>query len=248
MGLCLGCERQYIMLITMFTSGAPPLHCVFPAELNQFFLYLSAFNFNIDITAPEVRDVTLLFHSLHHLTLAPAQYTVMHQTFRITHNTKCRCQRMNERSVVFFCLPAQCAIPSFGYKTKWSFVQLLPACALGLLLLFHVFQLVRKGLILRRKTKLYTHVPAMVGTALVMMYYLYLNLTRSVLDIFNCQPTVPPDGHMYLRTYLTILLLECYGMSCLNRFPAHLGACVCEHAHGVAVAAVVVHVLSSLME
>jgi hypothetical protein len=25
-----------------------------PAELNQFFLMLSAFNFNIDITAPEV--------------------------------------------------------------------------------------------------------------------------------------------------------------------------------------------------
>lgn len=30
-------------------------------------------------------------------------------------------------------------------------------------------------------------------------YYLYLNLTRSVLDIFNCQPTTPPDGHTYLR-------------------------------------------------
>jgi hypothetical protein len=34
-------------------------------------------------------------------------------------------------------------------------------------------------------------------------YYLYLNLTRSVLDIFNCQPTTPPDGHTYLRKWCT---------------------------------------------
>ncbi len=54
---------------------------------------------------------------------------------------------------------------------------------------------------LGRKSKLNSHVPSLVGTTLVMLYYLYLNLTRSVLDIFNCQPTSPPDGHTYLRTF-----------------------------------------------
>jgi hypothetical protein len=34
---------------------------------------------------------------------------------------------------------------------------------------------------------------------LTMMYFLYLLLTRSILDIFNCSPTDPPDGKMYLQ-------------------------------------------------
>jgi hypothetical protein len=34
---------------------------------------------------------------------------------------------------------------------------------------------------------------------LTMMYFLYLFLTRNVLDIFNCAPTDPSDGHTYLQ-------------------------------------------------
>jgi hypothetical protein len=37
------------------------------------------------------------------------------------------------------------------------------------------------------------------GMFLTMMYFLYLFLTRNVLDIFNCAPTDPPDGHTYLQ-------------------------------------------------
>ncbi len=94
----------------------------------------------------------------------------------------------------------QCVVPNVGFKSKWFFVEGLPVAAIALFLLLHVVQYIRKRLILRRKKKVHSHVPALVGTSLVMLYYLYLNLTRSVLDIFNCQPTTPPDGHMYLRT------------------------------------------------
>jgi hypothetical protein len=31
---------------------------------------------------------------------------------------------------------------------------------------------------------------------------MYLFLTRSTLDIFNCAPTNPPDGHLYLQVVL----------------------------------------------
>jgi hypothetical protein len=70
-----------------------------------------------------------------------------------------------------------------------------------LFLVMHIVQYLKKRFILGRRNKLHSHVPVLVGTSLVMMYYLYLNLTRSVLDMFNCQPTTPPDGHTYLRTY-----------------------------------------------
>ncbi len=33
---------------------------------------------------------------------------------------------------------------------------------------------------------------------LVMFYFLYLYLTRTIFDIFNCAPTEPSDGHEYL--------------------------------------------------
>ena len=91
-------------------------------------------------------------------------------------------------------------MPTFGYKTKWAFVEGLPLVALSLLLLTHVFLVVKKRILFGRKDKINSHLPALVGTALTMMYYLDLNLTRSVLDMFNCQQSSPPDGHKYLRT------------------------------------------------
>ncbi len=115
--------------------------------MQSLYLMLSAFNFNINIAAPE------------------------------------------------------CAMPNLQYSTKWMFVEGLPLAAMSAFLLLHTLQYIRKRVCLRRKSKLHSHLPALVGTTLVMMYYLYLNLTRSVLDVFNCQPTTPPkDGKLYLRT------------------------------------------------
>ena len=34
---------------------------------------------------------------------------------------------------------------------------------------------------------------------LVRRYFLYLFLTRTTLDVFNCAPTDPPDGKLYLQ-------------------------------------------------
>jgi hypothetical protein len=125
------------------------------------YIWLSAFNFNIDVTAPE------------------------------------------------------CAIPNLGFSTKWLFIEGLPLAALTMFTLCHVLLYVKKRFLLGRKRKLHSHLPALVGTSLVMMYYLYLNLTRSVLDIFNCQPTQPDtDGKTYLRTIHS--LLPCVHASALR--------------------------------
>jgi hypothetical protein len=95
-------------------------------------------------------------------------------------------------------------MPNVDFKSKWFFMQALPMSAMSLFGLLHIVQYLRKRCLLGRSKKLNSHVPALVGTSLVMMYYLYLNLTRGVLDIFNCQPTTPPDGHLYLRECLLV--------------------------------------------
>ena len=79
-------------------------------------------------------------------------------------------------------------------------MELLPLCVGAAFCLIHVVNYLRKKYFLGRSRKLYSHVPALVGTMLTMMYYLYLNLTRSILDVFDCQPTTPSDGHLYMRT------------------------------------------------
>jgi hypothetical protein len=33
----------------------------------------------------------------------------------------------------------------------------------------------------------------------VLLYLLYLYITRTVLDVFDCTPTSPPDGFTYLK-------------------------------------------------
>ena len=50
-----------------------------------------------------------------------------------------------------------------------------------------------------RKSQRNSHLSTMIGSLLVMFYYLYLYLTRTTLDVFNCAPTDPPDGHEYLE-------------------------------------------------
>ncbi len=67
-------------------------------------------------------------------------------------------------------LPPQCAMPDIGFKSKWVFVEGLPVAAVTLFLLFHFIQVVKKRVILGRKSKLNSHVPSLVGTTLVMMY------------------------------------------------------------------------------
>ncbi len=97
-------------------------------------------------------------------------------------------------------------MPSISYASKWYFSEGVPAAVLCSFFLFHVASYAHKKYILRRNRKLLTHVPALVGTALTLMYYLYLNLTRGILDIFNCQPIIKEDGSNDGQTYLRTLL------------------------------------------
>jgi hypothetical protein len=51
----------------------------------------------------------------------------------------------------------------------------------------------------KRTHKLHSHVSTLVSVAVTVMYFLYLFLTRAILDVFNCSPTDPFDGFTYLE-------------------------------------------------
>lgn len=96
----------------------------------------------------------------------------------------------------------ECAIPDFGFERKWFSIEILPISLAGLFLIIHVYLYLYKWLCLRRdRKKRNTHVDTLVATVLIMMYYLYLVLTRTILDVFNCGPTDPPDpeGRVFLQ-------------------------------------------------
>ena len=118
---------DYFQILALFATS----RVTWPATIKEIFTLMSAFNFNLEITAPE------------------------------------------------------CSFPELGFKLKWMLIMALPLAALTLFGLLHVSLVGYKFLILGRRKKLNRHAPAMVGTILVMMYYLYLYLTRTTLDVFN---------------------------------------------------------------
>jgi hypothetical protein len=94
----------------------------------------------------------------------------------------------------------ECLIPDVSYKAKFWFIMLLPLSVGGLLALNYVLVLAYKALILGQdKRRSHDHAPALVSSTLVLLYILYLYLTRTILDVFNCTPTSPPDGYTYLQ-------------------------------------------------
>lgn len=98
------------------------------------------------------------------------------------------------------CAP-ECTMPNISFSGKFLFIQLLPLAACAIFLLLHLVKYVDKRFIKGRRKKLHSHVAALIATGLVLFYYLYLLLTRTSLDIFNCNPTVPcwQQGGLHLQ-------------------------------------------------
>ena len=75
----------------------------------------------------------------------------------------------------------------------------VPLLAFGFLGLIYVLLYLYKLLILRYPSgKRHGHLNSVVATNIVIIYVLYIFVTRQTLDIFNCAPTDPPDGNLYM--------------------------------------------------
>ena len=84
------------------------------------------------------------------------------------------------------------------YAQKWFLVQAIPIALAGLFVTIFAAAYFQKRVIKRRTTRLTSHLPKLIGSCLVMMYYLYLYETRTIFDVFNCTPTDPDDGNSYI--------------------------------------------------
>jgi hypothetical protein len=95
----------------------------------------------------------------------------------------------------------ECIVPDLNYKQKFWFIMLLPL-SVGGLLLGGVWTglYIYKGFIMgQSKRERKSHTPALVSSVLALLYILYLYLTRTIFDVFTCNPTYPPDGRLYLN-------------------------------------------------
>ena len=134
---------DYFQVLAMFASMAVQ----WPAPILALMRFLSAFNLNIEIVAPE------------------------------------------------------CLIPNLSYTYKFAFIMTLPLAIAAVFALAYAWLVVWKRCLrgIRDRRKVYSHRPALFSSTLVLFYLMYLYLTRTVLDVFDCTPTVPPDGNTYLR-------------------------------------------------
>jgi len=139
---------DYFQVLALFYASKVK----WPPALEHMFQYLSAFNFNIDLTAPE------------------------------------------------------CTVPNVTYAMRWSLTEALPLGALVIFVLMHMVRYLKKRCVDRRTNKLHSHGSALLATGLTMFYYLYLYITRTTLEVFNCSPTDPPDG----KTYMSAEFIPCY--------------------------------------
>jgi hypothetical protein len=77
--------------------------------------------------------------------------------------------------------------------------MLLPLSVGALLGLIFVLVWLYKALVMgKAKRDWFTHRHALAASTLALLYILYLYLTRTIFDVFNCTPTFPPDGYTYL--------------------------------------------------
>jgi hypothetical protein len=96
-------------------------------------------------------------------------------------------------------LAPECSYPDLAFETKWLFIEFMPVFFFLMVLAVYFAQYFKKRFILQRTAKLHNHGHRVVGMSLLCFYYLYLYLSRNTLEIFNCQPTDPPDGHEYME-------------------------------------------------
>jgi len=143
---------DYFQVLALFAQSK----ILWPPGMIKLFNFLSIFNFNIDISAPE------------------------------------------------------CLVPNLEYELKWWLTEMLPIAAALVLLFTHIWFTTYKFAKRGKKTKLTSHVNRLIAVYLVMFYYLYLNVTKKALDIFNCNPPEYPDGFKYT----SFSSLECEGGLC----------------------------------
>ena len=92
----------------------------------------------------------------------------------------------------------ECAFPDITFTTKWSMIQSVPLISIVLMLVGHAIRLVVRK-VQHRRTSWRGGLALISGNTMLLLYCIFLPMTKSILDVFNCSPTIPPDGYMYME-------------------------------------------------
>jgi hypothetical protein len=94
----------------------------------------------------------------------------------------------------------ECAVPNVSVEQKLNLVLALPLVLCSLIVfssaVHGVWSMAIQGAM--RKKTLQSSLAASIGPLITLLYFMYLLVARQALDIFNCSPTVPPDGNLYM--------------------------------------------------
>jgi hypothetical protein len=109
----------------------------------------------------------------------------------------------------------ECLVPDVSFKTKWGIIMALPVAVFLIFFLLHNISWCWIRVVKRQRIKK-DRSHALKSASVLLMYFLYLYLTRTILDIFNCVPSpkVPPerDGRGKIITYLQAAQTEPCGI------------------------------------
>jgi hypothetical protein len=75
----------------------------------------------------------------------------------------------------------------------------------------------------RGRKELFGSLSLLVSSLLILMYLLYLYMTRTIIEVFNCAPTTPPDGKLYLTAVFEECTTPISGTQATLMLPAILG-------------------------
>ena len=101
----------------------------------------------------------------------------------------------------------ECLISNLEFPAKFYFTESMPFMALGILMVVHIIYTIQKVYKNGRRVKWLSHVGRLVGIYILIIYVLYLSLTKYALDVFDCNPLSPDDGY----SYTTFSSLSCDG-------------------------------------
>ena len=118
----------------------------------------------------------------------------------------------------------ECWNVEVSYTDKWLAIELLPLFLGTFFSLMFMSKYLQKRFLQKRTTRLTSHLPKLIGSTLLTMYYLYLYITQTTFNVFNCVNSEPDDGNSYMAS----IDAKCYesGGIHLRLLPWAILACI----------------------
>jgi hypothetical protein len=94
----------------------------------------------------------------------------------------------------------ECLLPSITYVQKWGLIVGLPFLLAGIFGVVFLLSVAKRYLVngVRVRRELWGGSGFLVAGVLILSYLFYLYMCRTIVEVFNCVPTSPPDGNLYL--------------------------------------------------